>query len=339
LSGRLERRQLNRLSISPPASMAINKQPLISVIMACYNAASYVEEAISSVLRQSYPNIEIIVVDDGSQDTSPAIVERLMTNHPDRIRLEHLQHSGPYPARNFGLRHARGDYIAFLDADDWWREDCLEKLLATLLDKEADLSYCGWQNIGEHMLDPEPHIPPAYEKDDATAAFLNSCPWPIHAALTRKRVMDAVEGFSERFFSSMDYDLWLRLLAHTGNIVRVPEVLAYYRWHGQGQISATRWKQVLDAVQVRRDFVSRYPDMVAHLSPQTLYQLVDGRLLKEAYRTYWSRDLVNAQQLFRAAFTRRAWRFKDLKYVLPALLPSRVFQGIVGLAGTSRGLS
>ena len=175
--------------------------------MACYNAASYVEEAVSSALRQTYPHTEVIVVDDGSQDASPDIVKRLMAAQPDRVRLKHLKHSGPYPARNLGLKHARGDYIAFLDADDWWREDCLEKLLVTLQDNEADLAYCGWQNVGEHMLNPKPHIPPAYEMEDPAAAFLKGCPWPIHAALIRRSVLDAVKGFSERHFSSMDYDL------------------------------------------------------------------------------------------------------------------------------------
>ena len=305
--------------------------------MACYNAASYVEEAVSSVLRQTYPHTEVIVVDDGSRDASPDIVKHLAETHPGRVRLKHLKHSGPYPARNLGLSHARGDYIAFLDADDWWREDCLEKLLGTLQENGADLTYCGWQNVGKHTLNPEPYIPPAYETEDPAAAFLKSCPWPIHAALVRRSVLDAVEGFSERLFSSMDYDLWLRVLAHTSNIVRVPEVMAYYRWHGQGQISTIRWKQVLDAVQVRRDFITHHPDMVKHLSSETLYQLVDGQLLHEAYRTYWSRDLVNAQKLFRAAFARRAWHAKDLKYLLPALLPSRLFKGIVNLAGITRG--
>ena len=303
--------------------------------MACYNAASYVEEAVSSVLRQTYSHTEVIVVDDGSQDTSPDVVKRLTASHPNRVRLTHLKHSGPYPARNLGLRHACGDYVAFLDADDWWREDCLEKLLATLQDNGADLSYCGWQNVGEHTLNPEPYIPPAYETEDPVAAFLKVCPWPIHAALIRRPVLDAVGGFSERLFSSMDYDLWLRILANTSNISRVPEVLAYYRWHGEGQISATKWRQVLDAVQVRRDFITRYPDMVKHLPSESLYQLVDGQLLHEAYRTYWNRDLINAQKLFRAAFAQRAWQAKDLKYVLPALLPSRLFQEIVRLASTS----
>jgi glycosyltransferase involved in cell wall biosynthesis len=299
--------------------------------MPCYNAAPYVEEAITSVLQQTYPHTEIIVIDDGSSDTSPDIVKRLAEISPDRINLQHQDHLGPYPARNLGLRHARGDFIAFLDADDWWHKDCLEKLLNALQHNNADLTYCGWQNTGKYASNEEPYIPTAYETVDLAATFLKSCPWPIHAALTRRTVIEAVGGFSERYFSAMDYDLWLRILAHTTNILLVPEVLAFYRWHGSDQISATKWRQVLDAVQVRRDFVTRFPEMVTHLSPEKKYELVEGRLLKEAYRVYWKRDLANAQKLFRAAFTARAWHTRDLKYLLPAILPTRIFQGLVGL--------
>jgi glycosyltransferase involved in cell wall biosynthesis len=310
-------------------------EPLISVIMACYNSAFYVGNAVSSVLGQTCQDAEVIVVDDGSTDGSTDIVERLQDEYPGRVVLEHIKHSGPYPARNKGLTRARGRYIAFLDADDWWRQDCLEKLHTAIQLDHADLAYCGWQNIGEHLHGLEPYVPPAYEATDTVVAFLKGCPWPIHAALMKRSVLEAVGGFSERCFSSMDYDLWLRILAHTRNIVRVPEVLAYYRWHGSGQISSTRWKQVLDAVQARRDFVKCNPDMVKHLTHETLSKLVDGHLLSEAYRSYWSRDYENAQKLFRAAFIRRVWHAKDLKYMLPALLPGRLFKGIVELAGTS----
>lgn len=310
---------------------------LISVILPCYNAAPYVHEAISSVLRQTYTHNEIVVVDDGSIDDSTRIIKRLVDQNPDRIKLMHQEKLGPYPARNMGLRYAKGEYIAFLDADDWWREDCLEKLVKTLEDQQADLVYCGWQNVGKQAINDEPYIPPAYENIDTTAAFLRNCPWPIHAALTRKSVIDAVKGFSERFFSSMDYDLWLRILGHTRNIVRLPEVMAYYRWHGSTQISATKWRQVLDAVQVRRDFISSFPDLTSHLSSDTLAELVDGILIKEAYRSYWKRDLLGSQKLFRDAFRRRAWHMNDLKYIIPALLPAILYQGLVSLSDNTRG--
>jgi glycosyltransferase involved in cell wall biosynthesis len=313
------------------------KQQLITVIMPCYNAALYVHEAITSVLHQTHPYTEIIIIDDGSNDGSPDIVNSLAESHPNRIILKQQNHQGPYPARNLGLRHAHGDFVAFLDADDWWREDCLEKLLTALLKDKADLAYCGWQNVGEHTPDTEPYIPPAYEKQDPVATFLRGCPWPIHAALVRRSVLNEVKGFSERCYSSMDYDIWLRILGHTRNITRVSEVLAFYRWHGSGQISATKWRQVLDAVQVRQDFVRDHPELVNHLSTETLHELVDGQLLKEAYRAYWRNDLANAQKLFRAALARRAWHAKDLKYLLASLLPTGLFQRLVALSSTSRG--
>jgi glycosyltransferase involved in cell wall biosynthesis len=91
---------------------------LISVVMPCYNAAPYVEEAVASVLGQSYPQVELIIVDDGSIDSSSDILQRLASENPDRITLVYQNRTGPYAARNLALSHARGNYIAFLDADD-----------------------------------------------------------------------------------------------------------------------------------------------------------------------------------------------------------------------------
>jgi glycosyltransferase involved in cell wall biosynthesis len=219
--------------------------------------------------------------------------------------------------------------IAFLDADDYWSPHCLEKLAIALETSQADIAYCGWQNVGEGTPGSDPHVPPDYSLMDATAEFLRSCPWPIHAALVRRPVLDAVRGFSERRFSAMDYDLWLRLYAHTQKIVRVPEVMAFYRWHGKGQISKTKWKQVLDAVAVREDFAAHHPERLAHLDKRKRFELTSGVLLMEAYRAYWQRHLADAQILFRHAFFKGHWKAKDLKYLLPSLLPAPLFQTLV----------
>ncbi|MDP2057994.1 MAG: glycosyltransferase family A protein, partial [Thiobacillus sp.] len=98
---------------------------LISVVMPCYNAAPYVEEAIESVLGQGYPQVELIVVDDGSTDGSTEILQRLATDHSARITLIYQNRAGPFAARNRALAHANGNYIAFLDADDTWHPDAL----------------------------------------------------------------------------------------------------------------------------------------------------------------------------------------------------------------------
>jgi len=326
---------IEKMNREQPESAA-DQRRLISVIMPCYNAAPFVAEAVNCVLGQSYGNAELIVVDDGSTDGSREILREWGQKYPDRMQVFSQDRRGPFPARNLGLRHAKGEFVAFLDADDYWAPNCLEKLHAELVAQGADLAYCGWQNVGEGGPGSEPFIPPEYEKEDAAKSFLKSCPWPIHAALTRRSVIDVVSGFSLRRFSAMDYDLWLRILGHTRALVRVPEVLAFYRWHGQGQISSRKWQQVMDAMEARRNFVKQHADLVAHLSRSELTELTQGQLRKEAYRAYWRRDLHNAQKLFRAALMSGAWRFADLRYLIPALLPGAVFRKLVQIADRSR---
>lgn len=303
---------------------------LISVIMPCFNAERFLAEAVASVLAQSYGNVELIVVDDGSSDGS----RRVLSTFGDRITLLEQANRGPYPARNAGLLRARGEFIAFLDADDYWLPKTLANLHDALVDASADIAYCGWQNVGEGIVS-EPYIPPEYEKGDPVDAFVRSCPWPIHAALIRKAVVDRLAGFSERRFSAMDYDFWLRALALTRNIVRVPEVLAFYRWHDAGQISAVKWRQVLDALAVQQDFVRANPQLVAHLPAQRLWELTEGRVVQQAYRALWKRELTSAHKLFRHAALARSFGFKDLRHVISALLPFPAFRWLVGLAERS----
>lgn len=308
---------------------AIANGELITVVMPCYNARPFVEEAVRSALEQNYRPVQLIVIDDGSTDGSREILARLAIEYTGRMTVFHQDNEGPYPARNQGLRHANGELVAFLDADDYWEEDCLAKLYQALRADQADLSYCGWQNVGTGGPGTEAHVPPEYERLDTVSLFLRGSPWPIHAALLRRRVLDLVGGFSTRMFSSMDYDLWLRILEVTRKFVRVPEVLAYYRWHELGQISSVKFRQALDAWQVRWDFVRRNPSLVAHLAPGEVRELVDGALLRDGYAAYWKRDLISAQRLFRKAMQRGYWQLRDAKYVLPSLLPVGLYRRLI----------
>jgi glycosyltransferase involved in cell wall biosynthesis len=306
--------------------------------MPCFNAERFVEQAVRSVFTQDGSvggspafEVELVVVDDGSKDRSLEVLHHLEAELQGRMRVYTQPNRGPYPARNLGLRYVRGDWVAFLDADDYWAPAFLETLLAAG-DDDVDLVYCGWQNIGGGPSE-EPYVPPRYEDEDTVQRFLRGCPWPIHAALTRRRVVQAIGGFSERRFSSMDYDFWLRAYAHSRRIRRVPQVLAYYRWHGQGQISSVKWKQVVDAWKVKRDFIAANSSLVAHLDAKTLRGLTDERVLQAAYQAFWGRDLVSSRQLFRRMLATRSWRLKDLKYLLPSLLPEGAYRALVRYAG------
>lgn len=309
---------------------------LISVVMPCYNGAPYVEESIESVLRQSYPQVELIIVDDGSHDASDQIIARLAADHPGRVNVLHQTNNGPYAARNHGLAHARGNFVAFLDADDTWHPDALRQLHAAMTASLADVAYCGWQNVGEAAANTQPYIPPDYAGADATALFLQSCPWPINGVLLRRHLVDAMRGFSEHRPTAMDYDLWLRMLVLQPTVVRIRLVLAFYRRYPRGDAHIPRWRQVLDAIAVREDFVRRHPAQVAHLGRAERDARVYGTLLPEDHRCHWRRDTDSSRRLFRRAFRRVDWKARDAKYILASFLPASGFDMLIRFIDTRR---
>jgi len=315
----------------------MNRGDLITIIMPCYNAAPHVEQAARSVLDQTYAEIELIVVDDGSTDSSTDIVKHLVTEHPDKIRLIHQDQQGPYVARNLGLAQSSGEFVAFLDADDWWREDFLEKLYTALTtNRNAALAYCGWQNTGLEGNRGEPYIPPDYEMEGKSERFLRAAsPWPIHAALVRRHAIDEIGGFQTYLPTCMDYDFWLRIgMAHP--IVLVPEVMAFYRHHQGGQIISKQWRQAQNVWTVKKTFARECPELITELSKKKLQYLIDGGLLRRGYDNYWRRDLVSARRIFRLALRTGSWSVKDLRYLLPALLPERLYLMLIGLAESNK---
>lgn len=302
---------------------------LITVVMPCYNAAPYLEQAVRSVLGQSYPYVELIVTDDGSTDGSTDILQRLVDAHPEHITLTYQNRAGPYAARNLALTHAHGNYVAFLDADDTWHPDALRLMHAALVAENADIAYCSWQNIGVAATDPHPKMAPVLEPGGIIGQFVEHNLWPINSVLIRRHLIDSVRGFSERAPTAMDYDLWLRMLACQPGIVRVPEVLAHYRRYPRGDAHIPHWRQVFDTVAVRENFVQHNPELLLDITPARLHELIHAPLLREAYRCHWRNDTESARRLFRRAFRKADWHASDLKHLVASLLPARLYRGLV----------
>ncbi len=310
--------------------------PLISVLMPCHNAAPYVGEAVASVLAQTSPQVELVVVDDGSTDASSGILQRLAAAHPNRITLVYQNRAGPWAARNHALARAHGPLIAFLDADDTWAPEALAHLHAALDATQADVACCGWQDTGFGATDRRPHLPPAADAAGILDHAFAHGAWPLNALLVRRPRLEALRGFSERLPTAMDYDLWLRLLADAPILAVVPEVLAYRRLYPRGEARIPQWQQVSDAVAVRRDFARHHPGAVAHYTPARLDELIYGPLLREAYRCHWRHDTESARRLFRRALRKADWKAGDLKHLLASLLPAPLYRGLVDLVARRR---
>ena len=110
----------------------------VSVIVPVYNAQSYLEECIESIIGQTYEKIELILIDDGSKDHSPAICDQY-AEKDDRIKVYHTKNAGAAHARNIGLSKATGDYIIFVDSDDFIAKETIEKCVAKLRESQAGL--------------------------------------------------------------------------------------------------------------------------------------------------------------------------------------------------------
>lgn len=198
----------------------------VSVVMPAYNAEAYIEAAVRSVLRQTWTDFELIVVDDVSQDATAEIVEQLAEEDSRIILLRNPKNSGVSASRNSGVAHANGEWIAFLDSDDLWREDKLEKQLA-LLEQHLDavLSYTASAFMDEdgreysYVMEAEPET--TYKT--LLRKNLLSC----SSVMVRRDVMlrhpMGGDGMHE------DYAAWLQILRETRYAYGLNEPLLVYR--------------------------------------------------------------------------------------------------------------
>ncbi len=311
---------------------------LTSIVMPCYNAAPHLARSVGSVLAQTLGNWELVIVDDGSTDNSWHELQRLANVEP-RIRGYRQANAGAAAARNHALREARGDYIAFLDADDTWHPEFLESMQAALQNASGhDLAYCGWQNLGLGGGRDTPFVPPDYEDGHKVEALLGGCRWPIHAALASAEAIRASGGFDERLSSCMDYDLWLRL-GTVHRLIRVPRVLAYYHHHAGEQITKNRARIALNHWRAQQKFLDANPALADRLGVERIRELTAGELLRRGFECYWKRDLVAARTIFRAVMKERYGTAQDWKYMLPSLLPESLHRRLIRALETKKARS
>ncbi|MDQ7032067.1 MAG: glycosyltransferase family A protein [Desulfonauticus sp.] len=205
---------------------------LVSVIIPTYNRAKFLGQAIESVLKQTYTCLELIVVDDGSTDRTWQIVKHFSDK---RIKYFYQENKGVAWARNWGVKVSRGEFIAFLDSDDFWLPQKLEKQLRFLQETDFLLVQCleKWFRRGKFVNQKRKHLMPAgwfWEKALEMCLIGPSC------VLLKRQVLDKVGVFDETFPACEDYELWLRVLLDYP-VGLVPEALVVKRGGHGDQLS------------------------------------------------------------------------------------------------------
>jgi glycosyltransferase involved in cell wall biosynthesis len=211
-------------------------EPLVSVIVPCFNAEAFMRQTLQSVCGQTYRNLEILVVDDGSTDHTPDIAREFAAADA-RVRLLQKTNGGLSSARNFGIDHARGKYLSFVDGDDFWHPSKIEKHVAHLeANPEVGVSYSATQFVDQRG---QPMRHRRFPKMRNLSDYYLFCRNPIttgSTAVFRREIFDH-HRFDETLAGYEDVDCWLRIAFAPPKKWRfegVNELLTYYRVHPQG---------------------------------------------------------------------------------------------------------
>ena len=251
------------------------KSPLVSAIIPVFNGAQYVAQAIESVLAQSYPRIEVIAIDDGSTDESPEILARYGT----RICCIRQENHGVCAARNRGILAARGEYVAFLDQDDWWYPQKIERQLAAARDSGAGFVHTQtvyFDDVTQSFcppLDPEAkpeeYVGWCFEKLLFGNAICNSSVVVRRELFARVGLCDPIiEGNTVQ-----DYDLWLRLATVTP-FAFVAEPLTVFLLHPH-QGTVNRRMMLREQIKVLLRRLPGLPHELRHSVTHRLARLYD----------------------------------------------------------------
>jgi glycosyltransferase involved in cell wall biosynthesis len=215
----------------------------VSIIIPAYNAAQTISDTLESVLAQTCPNWEAIVVNDGSSDATAEIAKGF-AKRDVRIRVISQPNGGESAARNAGIALANHDWLLFLDADDWVSPAYLKKMTQELSsDHMLDAVHCGYSRVASDGTQvAEKYWPPA---GDMFATLARRATFPPHACVVRKSLVDDVGGFDTSLRTCPDWDLWQRIARTGARFGAVREVLAFYRMSPNGAS--------LDAYQLLKD--------------------------------------------------------------------------------------
>lgn len=207
------------------------QRAMVSAIIPMFNAESYIAETIESVNSQTYPNVEIVVVDDGSTDASYTLVQELVLTSRFPITLINQVNSGVSASRNRGVESSRGELIAFLDSDDLWKPSKLVKqlnLLATCPDAVGVM--CAYEQFDSKSRNVVSQIVPSCTEKFMRDWLSLRGPGPLlpSTLLMKRSVWDQAQGFDERLSTAADADYGFRLFQR-GPLLVIPEPLTCYR--------------------------------------------------------------------------------------------------------------
>ncbi|HET8781118.1 MAG TPA: glycosyltransferase family A protein [Pyrinomonadaceae bacterium] len=285
-------------------------KPLISIIIPAYNAAEFMGETLDSVFAQTFTNHEVIVINDGSPDTEQ--LEQVLQRYPSNLRYIKQENQGAAVARNTGLRAATGEFVAFLDADDTWLPEFLEKQLALLKSNGADLVFADALLSGDSQLHGRTFMQLNPVGGEVTAENLLALKVTVltSTVLARRSPVLDVGLFDVSLRRGQDFDLWFRLAKAGARFAYTREVLAHHRIVESGLSGGTisqlkRTLSVLEAIKARANLTGAEEAALQWNLNRTWRELA----LENGKEKLLERDFPGALQSFNEAQKfRHSWK-------------------------------
>lgn len=289
--------------------------PSISVIIPAYNSEKTIRETIESVLQQTFSDFELIVIDDGSQDSTLEIISSMQDS---RMKVFSYPNAGGAVSRNRGFSYSSGEFIAFLDSDDLWTPDKLESQLKALQENpQAAVAYSWMDCIDESGKFFRPGSHRTETGDIFAKLFLIPFVESGSNPLIRRQAFIEVGGFDESLSASQDYDLYLRLAAQY-HFVAVPSTQVFYRLSSNSMTTNLRRHEVTSLLVRERAF---------NQAPKSLPQSLKNHSIANFYKDFTYRVLdmpPNPQRGLEAL--RLLWNATRYD---PALVKTKVFRKVL----------
>ena len=237
--------------------------PCCSIIIPAYNAIKYLPETLESVLKQSFTDFEVLIIDDGSYDN---IIEWAAQIEDPRVRFISQKNQGVSAARNLGIKNATGEYIAFLDADDLWESTKLEKQLQ-LFKKNP---YSGLVHTEMALIDEESKLLgrefTSNVEGNALEQLLEKNTIVTSSVIVRRSCLETVGSFDNNLTSSEDWELWVRI-ASVYPIALVKEPLVFYRQHPNN--TTNNWQMLEQDLSSIEQIFQLVPEELSHIKKRT----------------------------------------------------------------------
>jgi glycosyltransferase involved in cell wall biosynthesis len=298
--------------------------PTVSVIIPTYNYGRFIDESLKSVFDQTFQDFEIIVIDDGSSDDTAQRID----SYGNRIRYFRQQQKGPAAARNLGIRESKGEFIAFLDADDFWYSTKLEKQLKLFRTNPrlgmvlTDNALFDDGGIYKDYVNKKGYL---FSGDLVSNIFLRSGV-VTPTVMVRRRVFEKVGMFEENLYIAEDDNMWIRIAVEY-EVDIVDESLAQIRDHRFRTMRAS--DKLESSVENNIELLTtKYGDMVAGqirpLANQKYYQLY----FNFGYQYFSARDYRMARPRFLKAIRSKPSKLKAYVYLLATFVPNWAGEGL-----------